>query len=231
MGFFSQFIKMLTGRKKPDTPPAPPAATPPEPTTKLPAKPIAPDPVVQLESLPPETVEQQVEQVTDELEAIAQQSALGAELAEESPPSSAVEAPAMADRITAWGNTGQVRYLPQLLKYANSADSSVRAAVALALGKLAKRNPRRAELQSAISVLGKLSGDRSLEISRNAVQALGMIRSEHVKPYLQKALRHPSTQVSQAASLAIKQLKSQYRETPEIHPIKPPGKNIHHHRF
>lgn len=233
MGFFSQLVEIFTGKKKESTPstPSTPAVAQPRPTSQPTSEPSSPDPVAQLESLPQSEVAQKVEQVTTELEAIAQPPSPVAKFGEAPQPSLAVETPAMAERIAAWGNTGQVRYVPQLLKCANSVDSNIRVAVALALGNIAKRNPRRSELQSAIPVLGKLSGDRSPDVSCSAVQALGMVRSDQVKPYLLKALRHPSTQVSQAASVVIKQLKSQYSEQPEVHPVKPPVKNIPHHRF
>jgi hypothetical protein len=233
MGFLSQLMGIFTGKKKQGatSTPSTPAITQPKSTTKPPSQDSSPDPVAPLESLPQRTVEQKLEQVTHELEAIAQQSPPIAEFSEQPEPSPSVEAPAMAEKIAAWGNSGQVRHIPQLLRSANAADPDIRAEVALALGKIAKVNPRRTEMQSAIPVLGKLSGDRSLAVSENAVKALGMIRSDQVKPYLQKALRHPSSKVSQAASVAIRQLKLQYSEQPEAHPIKPPVKNIPHHRF
>jgi HEAT repeat protein len=228
MGFWSRLTGILTNRKQQNTT-QPPSTTANPPSTKSSSPTKVADSTPPLESLPPKEVVQQVDQVERELETIVPEQPLAKQHPESTssfPPGSTSEN--LNAKVSAWGDSRQVKYIPQLLKYANAPDARLRTDVALALGKIAKANPRKAEVQRTISVLGNLSGDRVPEVSQNAVVALGAIRSEQVLPFLQKALRHPSSKVSRAASSAIKQLHLLHEVKPEVSTVKPPAKPIHH---
>jgi hypothetical protein len=226
MGFWSRLAGILTNRKPQST-----AQTPSKTANQPSAKPSLSKKVTDspsLESLPAKEVVQQVDRVKSELAAIAPEKPLVVQKEPLSSSSHTTTSENLSDKILTWGDAKQVKYIPQLLKYGNHPDANVRAAVALALGKIAKANPCKAEVQQTISLLGKLSGDRVLEVSQNAVIALGAIRSEQVLPLLQKALRHPSGKVSRAANHSIQQLHLLHEVKPEVSTVKPPAKPIHH---
>lgn len=112
----------------------------------------------------------------------------------------------LSQDILAWGNAQQLSQIPKLLPYANHGDSTIRAYVALALGKIAAPHTVKREIEQVIPVLGKLTQDADPQVRRFAVQALGGIASPQVLPYLEQALRSPSGSVMQAANTALQKL-------------------------
>ena len=113
----------------------------------------------------------------------------------------------LRNQIAVWGNSGQIYYIPNLIGYANHQESQIRELVASALGKIGAANSLRAELQRAIPILGKLSQDSSPQVRLSAVEALGMIKSEKVIAFLQRALRDTEGAVVQSANVAFGKFK------------------------
>lgn len=192
MGFFSRLKEIFAGKQQPTGIEKAKSSTPTSVSSPsaAPAKPVA-------NSEPPSAPPAPVEVV--------------------SPPSvSSDTSLELHQQILAWGESRQGRQIPQVIRYGNHSDKEVRQAVAIALGNLVEANPKQPEIQQAIPVLGKLSHDRQPEVSRYAVEALGLIRSETVLPYLRSAAKSPISSVSKAASKALQQLKLHYRAEPEV---------------
>ncbi len=97
--------------------------------------------------------------------------------------------------------------LPQLRQLADHADAQVRQEVAEHLIKLTEQRKLRTELKPVIPVLGRLSQDAISQVRTQAVQALGQIQSFQVLPFLRRALKDASPEVTQAAAIAIRQVK------------------------
>lgn len=112
----------------------------------------------------------------------------------------------LSEKIALAGRSHQLRQAPYLFRYANHADSAVRAAVATALGTIAA-NRRGAEVEAIVAILGKLSQDSKPPVRLQAVEGLGKIRSAIVLPWLQRAQRQSDSAVSQSAATAIQRLK------------------------
>ncbi|NEO07591.1 HEAT repeat domain-containing protein [Moorena sp. SIO3I8] len=123
----------------------------------------------------------------------------------------------LGETITALGNYGQARDIPQLSKYINHPESLIRGSIASALGKIAAAQGLRAEIQQAIPLIGKLIQDPQPSVRQSAVEALSNIKSEKVIPLLERALRDPDSNVVKSASAGISQFKS-YRRTPKPKP-------------
>jgi hypothetical protein len=122
----------------------------------------------------------------------------------------------LTQEILAWGQSKELKHLPKLIQNASHSDGLVRGNVAIALGQISASHPVRTEIEQAIPILGKLAQDSSLQVRQFAVQALGMIQSDKVLPYLQQALLSPSTSVMKAANDALQNLKLHYGNTPAI---------------
>jgi hypothetical protein len=122
----------------------------------------------------------------------------------------------LTQEILAWGQSKELKHLPKLIQNASHSDGLVRGNVAIALGQISASHPVRTEIEQAIPVLGKLAQDSNLQVRQFAVQALGMIQSDKVLPYLQQALLSPSTSVMKAANDALQNLKLHYGNTPAI---------------
>lgn len=136
-------------------------------------------------------------------------------------PSLAVtDAVALKERIASLGRSGQLHYAASLMRYTNHANSSVRAAVAMALGNLATRRSG-TSVETLIPVLGRLSQDTKTEVRVAAVEALGKIRSPKVLPWLQRS-QQSDPQVRKAATSALQRLKLIYQ--PKAAKLKPEGK-------
>jgi HEAT repeat protein len=118
--------------------------------------------------------------------------------------------------IATWGELGQAFRIPELARFATHADSNVRTAVAVALGKIALKQ-RGAGVERMVPVLGKLSRDVNQQVRLEAITALSQIRSASVLPWLQQALRSPDGETNKAASLALQ--RSRLSQTPK--PAKP----------
>ena len=109
----------------------------------------------------------------------------------------------LSQEILAWGNSQQVSQISQLRPYATHSDSTIRAYVAHALGKIAAPHAVKPEVEPIIPVLGQLSQDPDVKVRLLAVQALGGIASPQVLPYLEQALLSPSDSVAKAANTAL----------------------------
>lgn len=118
--------------------------------------------------------------------------------------------------ILAWGQSKDLKHVPQLMQYATHQDAIVRSHVASSLGQIVSAYGVRGDVERTIPILGKLTNDSDLKVRQYAVQSLGMIRSEKVLPYLEKALQSPSGSVMKAANTALQNLKLQYGQTPSM---------------
>jgi HEAT repeats len=127
----------------------------------------------------------------------------------------------LSQDILTWGESKQLSHIPKLLSYANSGDSTIRAYVALALGKIAGPHTVKPEIQQVIPVLGKLTQDADAKVRLFAVQALGNIASPKVLPYLEQALLSPSGSVMKAAKAALQKLNLK-PTGPAVAPANPP---------
>jgi len=118
--------------------------------------------------------------------------------------------PELSQRILSLGKSGQFSQVANLTRYAGHSDSSVRAAVATALGNLAFSR-RGIGVEALIPVLARLSQDSKVDVRVAAVQALGYIRSNQVLPWLQRAQRSSNGRVNRAATIALQPLKLGYQ--------------------
>ncbi|MBW4520851.1 MAG: HEAT repeat domain-containing protein [Scytolyngbya sp. HA4215-MV1] len=235
MGFFSRLIRFFIGNRsqnavaKPSQPPSPSTSPSSAPSSVLTAKPAAPE----LETPPIETLMHQVAEVRSSLAEAAQAVISSVEtLSEKVTHSKQSEhsrllTAKVEENITLWGNSKQVQYVPQLLRYANHSEHEVQSLAVNALGKIAKANPVRVETQQMIPVLAPLLHSQQASVRQAAIVALGEIQSERVLPLLQSALRNSSGDVAKAASVAIKHLKWQV-EKPQPVLAKAMPKRIPH---
>ncbi|KGF72193.1 hypothetical protein DO97_11615 [Neosynechococcus sphagnicola sy1] len=123
-------------------------------------------------------------------------------------PGDATSAPVtLAAQITHWGNTGQVRVIPLLVRYGSHPESAIRTQVATALAQIAEKNRLRTGIPTVLPLLQKLSQDSNPMVRRQAVLTLGFLPSRQVLPLLQRALRDGSGGVVLAARTAIQTLK------------------------
>ncbi|MBO1349822.1 MAG: HEAT repeat domain-containing protein [Hormoscilla sp. GUM202] len=128
--------------------------------------------------------------------------------------------PELYQNVTAWGESGQTKSIGQLTRYTNHQNGDVRRLVASGLGKIAASNSMRAEIERLIPTLGKLSQDAKPEVRQAAVEALGMIKSVMVLPFLQRALKDPVGNVRKSANASIRKLNLGYGFKPKEQ-IKP----------
>ncbi len=110
-------------------------------------------------------------------------------------------------QIQAWGTAGQVSAIPSLSRYAIAPDSETRQQVAIALGQIASRAGLRAEVQTSLGVLAKLSRDADPAVRCAAVDAIAQFPSPQAIALLQPALRDSAAEVVQAASAGLNRLK------------------------
>jgi hypothetical protein len=122
----------------------------------------------------------------------------------------------LTQEILAWGQSKDLKHVSKLMQYSTHSDAIVRSHVATSLGQIVGSHPVRGDVERSIPVLGKMTNDSDLKVRLYAVQSLGMIRSEKVLPYLEKALLSPSGSVMQAANTALQNLKLQYGKTPSM---------------
>ncbi len=115
--------------------------------------------------------------------------------------------PSPVAQIQAWGAAGQVSAIPSLSRYAIAPDSQTRQQVAIALGQIASRAGLRAEVQTSLTVLAKLSRDADPVVRRAAVDAIAQFPSPQAIALLQPALRDSAADVVQAASAGLTRLK------------------------
>lgn len=109
--------------------------------------------------------------------------------------------------IIQWGDSRQLYTVPLLKKNLNSTDNRVRELTALSLGKIAESHGLRPEIQTTIPWLGKLSQDFHPAVRQQAVKSLGMIKSESVIPFLQRALYDHDAEVVKAAHESLTKFK------------------------
>ena len=130
--------------------------------------------------------------------------------------------PELCENVTAWGESGQAKSIGQLNRYTKHQNADVRRLVASGLGKIAASNSMRAEIERLIPTLGKLSQDSKPEVRQAAVEALGMIKSDKVLPFLQRALKDAVGDVRKSANASIAKLNLGYGFKPkaEIKPIE-----------
>jgi HEAT repeats len=94
----------------------------------------------------------------------------------------------LSQEILDMGQSQQLRFIPKLIQSANHKDSMIRTYAAYAMGQIAAvHTVVKAEIETMIPVLGKLTEDSSLEVRSMAIKALNQIRSPQVLPYLEKA--------------------------------------------
>jgi len=110
--------------------------------------------------------------------------------------------------LATWGNSGHCADIPQVKAYCLDEDDRVRCAVALALGRLIAGKTVNRDVEQAIHCLGTLSRDRASSVRKQAIQALGKVRSQSVVPYLQLALQDPDLEVTSLANLIMQTYKS-----------------------
>lgn len=110
--------------------------------------------------------------------------------------------------IVAAGNSAHLSAIPQLIGYAKHQDHHVREQLAASLGKIATLNSLRTEVKQAIPTLGQLSHDCDPNVRQQAIEALGMIKSDQVIPILQQALRDSNYAVVRSANAALNKFKS-----------------------
>jgi hypothetical protein len=116
----------------------------------------------------------------------------------------------LSQEILEMGMSKQLRFVPKLTQYANHTDAKIRSYVAYALGQIALPHTVKAEIETIIPVLGKLSQDKDLAVRQMAIKALSSIQSPQVLPYLEKGLLSSAGSVQQMANAAIQKLKLQY---------------------
>ncbi|MGK7904641.1 MAG: HEAT repeat domain-containing protein [Hormoscilla sp.] len=126
----------------------------------------------------------------------------------------------LSQNVTAWGESGKTKSIGQLTRYTNHQNADVRRLVASGLGKIAASNSMRTEIERLIPTLGKLSQDPKPEVRQAAVEALGMIKSDKVLPFLQRALKDAVGNVRKSANASIAKLNLGYGFKPK-EPIKP----------
>jgi hypothetical protein len=124
----------------------------------------------------------------------------------------------LSQEILEMGMSKQLRFVPKLTQYANHSDAKIRSYVAYALGQIAMPHTVKAEIETIIPVLGKLSQDKDLEVRQMAIKALSSIQSPKVLPYLEKGLLSSAGSVQQMANTAIQKLKLQYDTKPSEFP-------------
>jgi len=126
----------------------------------------------------------------------------------------------LSQNVIAWGESGKTKSIGQLSRYTNHQNGDVRRLVASGLGKIAASNSMRAEIERLIPTLGKLSQDPKPEVRQAAVEALGMIKSVMVLPFLQRALKDAVGNVRKSARASIGKLNLGYGFNPKKE-IKP----------
>ncbi len=127
------------------------------------------------------------------------------------------------ETLARWGHSGQLHRASSLMRYANHADSRVRATVAAALGNLAI-NRSGAHVEAFIPTLGKLTQDSKPEVCLAAVESLGKLRSPRVLPWLQRSQNHPNSSIKKAAATALQNLKLAYQPQPAKPKANQPNK-------
>ncbi len=123
--------------------------------------------------------------------------------------------PELYQNVTAWGESSQTKSIGQLTRYTNHQNGDVRRLVASGLGKIAASNSMKAEIERLIPTLGKLSQDAKPEVRQAAVEALGVIKSDKVLPFLQRALNDAVGDVRKSANASIRKLNLGYGFKPK----------------
>lgn len=125
----------------------------------------------------------------------------------------------LREKIILWGQSKNLGYLPKLIESALDSDAEIRELTATALGQICQNQGLRTEITRLIPLLGKMSQDLQASVRKSAIMSLGMIPSDQVIPFLERALHDPDHQVVQAASTAIRNYKF-YRPQPTTPPVK-----------
>jgi hypothetical protein len=124
------------------------------------------------------------------------------------------------------GELGQSQSIAYLKRFSNHAESTIRAAVATALGNIAADKPGKS-MEGIIPVLGKLSQDTKPEVRLAAVEALGNIQSPKVLSWLQQAQRTSTGELAKTATASLQRLKLNYQpksKAPARPATKPRGR-------
>lgn len=110
----------------------------------------------------------------------------------------------LCQKIVAWGNSGKIEWISNLINYANHPEANVRRLTASAIGKIASSNTLVPEIEQAIPALNKLTQDEKPQVRQYAIKALAVINSEEVVPLLKIALHDPVGYVSEAAKIGLR---------------------------
>jgi HEAT repeat protein len=103
--------------------------------------------------------------------------------------------------LFAMGKSGNISWLPILLKELASADAEIRYEAAGACGELGE--------EEAAGYLCELANDPDLDVRLAAVQALGKIGGPEAKGCLERCLNHPDEAIQEAAKEALSQLEAE----------------------
>jgi HEAT repeat protein len=103
--------------------------------------------------------------------------------------------------LFAMGKSGNISWLPILLKELASADAEIRYEAAGACGELGE--------EEAAGYLCELTNDPDLDVRLVAVQALGKIGGPEAKGCLERCLNHPDESIQEAAKEALSQLEAE----------------------
>jgi HEAT repeat protein len=103
--------------------------------------------------------------------------------------------------LFAMGKSGNIAWLPILLKELASADAEIRYEAAGACGELGE--------EEAAGYLCELANDPDLEVRLATIQALGKIGGPEAKGCLERCLNHPDEAIQKAAKQALTQLEAE----------------------
>jgi HEAT repeat protein len=106
-----------------------------------------------------------------------------------------------ASALFAMGKSGNIAWLPILLKELTSTDAEIRYEAAGACGELGE--------EEAAGYLCELANDPDLDVRLVAVQALGKIGGPEAKGCLERCLNHPDESIQEAAKEALSQLEAE----------------------
>lgn len=107
-----------------------------------------------------------------------------------------------ASKVVAWGKSGDLDHVPDLIARLESSDGNVRRMAASALGKLCDR-------RAVGPLLDLLEGESKPQVRQYAVKALGSIGAREVWPVLQEIAEDPAEMyyVRRSAVIALGQVR------------------------
>jgi len=109
----------------------------------------------------------------------------------------------LSAQLAHWGYSGQTTMIFQLRSYLQHDDADIRSQAAVAIAQIVSRTSPRQEVLATIPNLGGLIRDRVPAVRQAAVMALGEIRGQTAKIWLQQAIHDPDLKVSSAARQAL----------------------------